>query len=68
MAANEPIVDGIRPEFTRLELVSTVRCFLLRNYLQPKMRWRFRYSNCVRLSHGASVDDGGIGGRLVASL
>ena len=64
----EPIVDGIRPVFKILVLVAMVRCFLLQNFLQPKKRWIFRESNCFRLSHGAGIDDGGIGGRLVASL
>ena len=32
------------------------------------MCWRVRDSKCVRLLYGASVNDGGIGGRLVASL
>ena len=68
MIAKEPIVDGIRPVFKRLVLVATVRCFLLQNFLQPKKRCIFRDSNCFQLSHGAGIDDGGIGGRLVASL
>ena len=27
MVSNEPIIDGRRPEFTRLALVAAVRCF-----------------------------------------
>ena len=65
MEAKEPIVDGRRPDFTRLALVAAVRCFWLRNFLQSKMRWRFRDSNCVWFSHGAGVDDGRTGGKLV---
>ena len=42
MVEKEPIVDVRRPEFTRLALVAALSCFLLRNWLQPKMRWRFR--------------------------
>ena len=68
MVSKELIVDERRPKFTRLALVAVVRCFLLWNCLQPKMRWKFRYSNCVQFLHCAGVDDGGIGGRLVASL
>ena len=68
MVAKEPIVDRRRPDFIRLALVATVRCFWLRNCLQPKMLWRFRDLNCVRLFHGAGVDDRLIGGRLVASM
>ena len=68
MVAKELIVDGRRPEFTRLVLVSTARCFWLRNCLQPKMRWIFRDSKCVQFLHGDGVNDGWIGGILVASL
>ena len=68
IVAKEPIVDGRRPEFTILALVSVVRFFWLRNCLQPKMRWIFRYSYCFRFLHGSRVDEVGIGGILVASL
>ena len=68
MVTKEPKVDGRRPEFIRLALVAELRCFLLRNFLQPNMRWRFRVLNCVWFLHGASVDYGGIKGRLVASI
>ena len=68
IVAKEPIFDGRRPELTRLALVAAVRCLWLRNYLQPNMRWRLRDSNCVLFSHGAGVNEGWIGGRLVASL
>ena len=56
----EPIVDGIITEFTKPALVAELRFFLLRKFLQLKMQWRFRDSNCVQLLHGAGVDDGGI--------
>ena len=68
MVAKEPMVYERRPEFTRIELVAAVRWFWLRNCLHPNMRWRCRDSNWVQLSHGAGVDDGGIWGRLLASL
>ena len=58
--AKELMLDGIRPEFTILALVATVRCFLILNCLQPKMWWSFKDSKWVLLSHGAGVDDGGI--------
>ena len=38
------------------------------NCLHPNMRWGFKDSNWVILSHDAGVDDGGIGGRLEVSL
>ena len=66
MVEKEPIVDRRRPKFTRLVLVAAVRCFWLRNCLQSKMRWKFRDSNYVWFSHGVGLDDGVIGGRLVA--
>ena len=68
IVAKELILDGRIHELTILALVSAVRCFWLRNFLQPKMQWRLRDLNCVLFSHGASVNEGGIGGRLVASL
>ena len=68
MVAKEPMVDGRRPDFTRPALVAAVRCFWLRNCLQPKMQWRFRDSNWIQFSHGAGVYYGGIWGRLLASL
>ena len=68
MAAKEMIFDKRRTEFTRLALVAAARRFWLRNFLQPKMRWRFRDLNFVRILHGVGVDDEGIGGRLVASM
>ena len=66
--AKEPMVDGSRPEFTKLTFVAAVRCFWFLNFLQPKMRCRFKDSNWVIFSHGAGVEDDGIGGRLLASL
>ena len=62
------MVDGSRPEFTKLALVAAVRCFWFLNCLQPNMQCRFKDSNWVLFSHGAGVEDGGIGGRLLASL
>ena len=62
------MVDGSRPEFTKLEFVAEVRCFWFMNFLHPNMQWRFKDSNCVLFSHGAGVDYGGIRGRLVVSL
>ena len=67
IVANKLIVDGRRPQFTRLALVSAVRCFLLRNCLQPKILWIFSDLNCVLFSHGAGVNKVGIGGILVMS-
>ena len=57
MISKEPIVDRKGTEFIRLAFVAAVRCFLLRNCLQPKMWWRFRDSDCVRFSRSAGVDD-----------
>ena len=68
MVAKEPMFYGRIPEFTRLALVAAVRCFLFRNYLQPKMRWRFRDLKWVQLLHGVGVNDVGMGGRLLASI
>ena len=68
MVANEPMVDGIRPEFTRLAFVASVRCFWFLNCLHLNILWRLNDSNWVLFSHGAGVDDGGIGGRLESSL
>ena len=45
-----------------------MRCFLLRNFLQTNMQWRFSDLSCVRFSHVAGVDDVGIEGILVASI
>ena len=64
----DPMVDGSRPEFTKLAFVSAVRYFWILNFLLPNTRWRFKDSNWVLLSYGAGVYDGGIGGRLLASL
>ena len=66
--AKEPMLDGSRPELTKLAFVAAVRCFWFLNCLHPNMRWIFKDSNWVILSHGAGVDDGGIGGRLEESL
>ena len=66
--AKEPMVYGIRPEFTKLAFVAAVRCFWFLNCLHPNILWRFNDSDWVILSHGAGVDDGGIGSRLEASL
>ena len=68
IVAKEPLVDGRRSELTRLALVAVVRFFLLRDYLQPKILWRFSESNCVLFVHGSGIDEGKIGGILVASL
>ena len=68
MVAKEPMVDGKRPELKRLALVSAVRCLQLCNFLQPNILCRFIDLNCVLFLHGASVDEGGIGRRLVVSL
>ena len=62
------MVDGSRPEFTKLASVAAVRCFWFLNCLHPNIRWRFNESKWVLFSHGAGVDDEGIGGRLEASL
>ena len=40
----------------------------MRNLQNPKILWRISDSNCVLFLHGASVDEGGTGGRLVASM
>ena len=68
IVAKEPIVDGRISELTRLALVSAVRCFSLRNFLQPNIWWGLRYSKYFLFLHGYGVDEGEIGGRLVASL
>ena len=68
IVAKEMMVDGSRPEFTRIALVAAVRCFWFLNCPQPKMRCRFKESNWVLFSHGAGVDYGGIGGKLLAYL
>ena len=62
------MLDGIRPEFTKLAFVAAVRCFLFLNCLHPKMWCRFKDSNWVLFSHGAGVDNRGIVGRLLAYL
>ena len=68
IVAKEPMLDGSIPELTRLEFFDAARFFLFLNLLQPKMRWRFKDSDWVLFSHGAGINDGGIGGRLLASL
>ena len=68
MVAKDPMFDRRRPELTIFLLVSAVRLFLLRNWQHPKILYRFSDSNCVIFLHGAGVDEGGIGRRLVASL
>ena len=68
IVSKEPMVDGSRPEFTKFAFVAAVRCFWFLNSLHPNILWRFNDSNWVLLSHGAGVDNGGIGGRLEASL
>ena len=68
VVAKEPMVDGSRLDFTKLEFVAAVRCFWLLNILHPNMRWISKDSNWVLFSHGAGVDNGGIGGRLEKSL
>ena len=65
IVAKEPMLDESRPEFTKLALVDVVRCFWFLNCLQPKMRCRFNDSNWVLFSHGAGVNDCGIGGNLL---
>ena len=62
------MVDGSRPEFTKLAFVAAVRYFWFMNVLHLKMRCRFNDSNWVIFSHGAGVDNGMIGGRLLAYL
>ena len=62
------MVDGSIPEFTNLAFFAVVRCFWFLDCLHPNMRRRFKELEWVLLSHGAGVDDGDIGGRLVASL
>ena len=68
IVAKEPMVDGSRPELTRLAFVSAVICFWFLNFLQLKIRWIFKDSNWFLFSHGAGVDYGGIWGRMLASL
>ena len=62
IVAKEPMLDGSRPEFTKLAFVAAVRCFWFLNFLHPNMHWRFKDSNWVIFSHGAGVDDAVIGG------
>ena len=66
--AKESMIEESRTEFTSLELVAAVICFLFLNFIQPKMRWRFKEPNWVLFSHGAGVNDGGIWVRLLSSL
>ena len=66
--AKYPMVNRRIPELTRLELVALVRCFLLRNWLHPKILFIFSDSNGVLFLHGYGVDEGGTGGILVESL
>ena len=68
IVAKETMVDGSRPEFTKLAFVAAVRCFWFLNCIHPNILWIFSDSNWILFSHGAGVDDGGIGGRLEASL
>ena len=68
IVAKEPRVDGRRAELTRTSLVAAVSYFVLRNYLQPKILWRFSDLDCFLFSHAAVVNEVGIGGILVASL
>ena len=66
--AKKPMVDGSKTELTKMAFVAAVRCFWFLNFLHPKMRCRFNDSNWVIFSHGAGVDNGMIGGRLLAYL
>ena len=66
IVAKEPMVDGSMPEFSKLAFVTAVRCFWFLNFLHLNIRWVFKESNLVLFSHGAGVDNGGIGGRLEA--
>ena len=59
--AKEPMVDGSRPEFIKPAYLVEIRCFWFLNCLHPNMRWRFKESNWVLFSHGAGVDNEGIG-------
>ena len=68
IVAKEPMVNGIRPEFTKLAFVAAVRYLLFLNGLHPNILWIFKYVNWVLFSNGACVDDRGIGGRLEAYL
>ena len=68
IVSKEPMVDGSRPEFTKLAFVAAVRYFWFLNCLHPNILWRCNDSNWVLFSHVAGVDDGGIGDRLEAYL
>ena len=68
IVAKELMVDGSTPDFTKLAFVAAVRCFWFMNFLHTKIRCIFKDSKWVLFSHGAGVNDGGIGGRLLASL
>ena len=59
---------GVDLSSPNLNFFDAVRCFWFLNCLQPKMRCIFKDSNWVLFSHGACIDDGGIGGRLLSSL
>ena len=64
LVAKYPIVEERIPELNRLSLVSAVRCFWLQNRQHLNILWMLIDSNCVLLSQGAGVDDGGTDGRL----
>ena len=64
IVAKELMMDGSRPEFTKLAFVAAVRCFWFLNCLHLNILWIFNDSNWVLLSHRAGVGNGGIGGRL----
>ena len=66
IVSKEPIVDGRISELTRLALVSAVRCFSLRNFLQPNIWWGLRYSKYFLFLHGSGVDEDGTVSILVA--
>ena len=68
MVAKEPMVDSRIPDLTILDLVAAVRCFLLHNLRHPKILYIFSDYNCVLFLYGAGDDEGGTGGRLIASL
>ena len=67
IVAKEPMVDGSRPDSTKLTFFAAVRRFWFLNCLHQNMRWIFKVSNWVLFSHDVGVGNRGIGGRLVAS-
>ena len=68
IVAKDPMMDGRRPELTRLALFSVARWFLLRNWWHLQSLYIFCESNCVLFLHDSGVDEGCTDRILVVSL